>query len=111
MTQGRARDLAWPSSHVATSDATTAMRTLLLLPCLCLAGVSLSAQNYLELPITATPSGELPGYSIVPLMQPNARVQMFYDATEVGLLPFTADQLSLRFDGPIPQVGATGPFT
>jgi len=79
--------------------------------CLCLAAASLSAQNYLELPATAAPSLELPNYSIVPLMQPNARVQMFYDATEVGSTAFVADQIELRYDGPIPQVGAAGPFT
>ncbi|MFY9344828.1 MAG: hypothetical protein WAT39_20210 [Planctomycetota bacterium] len=81
------------------------------LPCLCLAAASLSAQNYVLLPSTANPTAELPGYSQLPLMQPNARVQMFYDATEVGSAPIVLDQLALRFDGPIPAVGAPGPFT
>ncbi len=78
--------------------------------CLCLAAASLSAQNYLELPATASPAFELPNYSVLPLMQPNARVQMFYDATEVGSSSFLADRIEFRFDGPIPQVGAPGPF-
>ena len=78
--------------------------------CLCSAMASLSAQNYLQLPATANPSSELPNYSLVPLMQVNSRVQMFYTATEAGSAAFTADQLELRFDGPIPQVGAPGPF-
>jgi len=78
--------------------------------CLCSAVASLSAQNYALLPATANPAAELPGYSLVPLMQVNSRVQMFYTATEAGSSSFTADQLELRFDGPIPQVGAPGPF-
>ncbi|HZN37831.1 MAG TPA: hypothetical protein VFD82_03455 [Planctomycetota bacterium] len=84
---------------------------LLLPACLCLAVASLPAQNYLELPATAAPTLELPNYSTLPLMQPNARVQMFYDATEVGSAAFVADRIELRYDGPIPQVGAPGPFT
>jgi hypothetical protein len=79
--------------------------------CLCVAAASLSAQNYLELPATASPSAETPGYSLVPLMQPNARVQMFFDAAEVGSSSFTATELAWRYDGPVPQVGAPGPFT
>lgn len=85
------------------------MRTAFL-SSLCFAAAALSAQNYSYLPATANPTGELSSYSLVPFMQPNARVQMFYDSAEVasgGL----ANQLSLRFDGPIPQVGAPGPFT
>ena len=54
-----------------------------LLPCLCFAVASLSAQTYAYLPATATPTGELSSYSLVPFMQPNARVQLFYDAAEV----------------------------
>ena len=80
------------------------------LPCLCLAAASLSAQTYAYLPATATPTGELSSYSLVPFMQPNARLQLFYDAAEVASTGI-ANQLSLRFDGPIPQVGAPGPFT
>lgn len=79
--------------------------------CLCLAAASLPAQNYLTLPANAAPAFELSSFSTLPLMQPNARVQMFYDATEVGSAAFVADQLELRYDGPIPQVGAPGPFT
>jgi hypothetical protein len=82
-----------------------------VLPCLCFAAASLSAQTYLELPATANPASELPQYSLVPLMQPNARVQMFYDAAEVGSVPLTLTELALRYDGPVPQVGAPGPFT
>ncbi|MBP8301403.1 MAG: hypothetical protein KA020_13635 [Planctomycetes bacterium] len=78
--------------------------------CLCSAVASLSAQNYLELPVSATPSQELQNYSLLPLMQVNSRVQMFYTATEVGSPTFTANQLEFRFDGPVPQVGAPGPF-
>lgn len=91
--------------------ATLPMRHTSSLACLCLAAASLSAQNYLALPATANPANELPNYSLVPLMQPNTRLQMFYDAVEVGSLPFLVDELSLRYDGPIPQVGAPGPFS
>lgn len=72
---------------------------------------ALQAQGNVFLPATANPTSELPNFSLVPFMQPNARVQMFYDAAEVGGSVFLADQLSMRFDGPIPQVGAPGPFT
>lgn len=68
------------------------------------------AQTYVLLPGTANPALELPGYSLVPLMQPSSRVQAFYDAAEVGPA-FVADRLELRYDGPIPQVGAPGPFS
>lgn len=77
---------------------------------LCSAVASLPAQNYLQLPVSAAPSAELPNYSLLPLMQVNSRVQMFYTATEVGSSAFTANQLEFRFDGPVPQVGAPGPF-
>ena len=72
---------------------------------------SLTAQNFIELPSTAQPSFELSNFSLVPFMQPNARVQMFYGSSEVGLTPFVANEIAFRFDGPIPQVGAPGPFT
>lgn len=78
--------------------------------CLSLCSAPILAQNYLELPITALPALELPEYSLLPLMQPDARVQMFYGASEIGQSSFVADELSFRFDGPIPQVGAPGPF-
>lgn len=91
-------------------------RLLTACPChgslavLSLFAASLSAQNYLALPTTAAPSLELGSYSLLPFMQPNARVQMYYDATEVGTAPIVVDQLEFRYDGPIPQVGAPGPF-
>jgi hypothetical protein len=79
--------------------------------CLCCAVASLTAQNYVTLPPTAAPAQELGSYSQLPLMQPNARVQVFYDSVEVGIAPLLLDELALRYDGPIPQVGAPGPFT
>ena len=82
-------------------------RLFALCSCLC----ALPAQGDVSLPATANPTSELPNFSLVPFMQPNARVQMFYDAAEVGDPAFVADRMSLRFDGPIPQVGAAGPFT
>lgn len=87
------------------------MRSMLSATCLCIAAASLASQNYLALPATANPGGELGNYSLVPFMQPNSRVQLFYDAAEVGTSPLIIDELSLRFDGPLPQVGASGPFT
>jgi hypothetical protein len=36
---------------------------------------------------------------------------MFYDSAETGAAPFVANQLELRYDGPLPQVGAPGPFS
>ncbi|MGK0157174.1 MAG: hypothetical protein ACI9SE_004150 [Neolewinella sp.] len=77
---------------------------------LSMCSTSLVAQGFLELPVTASPSFELSNFSLLPLMQPEARVQMFYGATESSQSNFVADQLSFRFDGPIPQVGAPGPF-
>ena len=78
---------------------------------LCLAAAPLTAQTYLSLPATANPAAELGNYSLVPFMQPNVRAQMFYDSAETGTAPFVANQLEFRFDGPLPQVGAPGPFT
>ena len=86
------------------------MKITTVVSCLCFAAASLSAQSYLQLPATANPANELPNYSIVPLMQVNSRQQLFYSAAEVGQSTFTANQLELRFDGPVPQVGAPGPF-
>ena len=86
------------------------MNTKTVALCLCSAVASQSAQSYLTLPATAAPSSELPNYTLLPLMQVNSRVQMFYSATEVGSSNFIANQLELRFDGPVPQVGAPGPF-
>jgi hypothetical protein len=86
------------------------MANRFLTPCLCCAAASLPAQNYLTLPATAAPAFELGSYSVLPFMQPNARVQVFYDALEVASGPVVLDRLELRLDGPIPAVGAPGPF-
>lgn len=77
---------------------------------LSMSSASLLAQNYLELPVSAAPAFELSDFNLLPLMQPAARVQMFYGANESSQSFFVADELSFRFDGPIPQVGAPGPF-
>ncbi len=70
------------------------------------------AQNFLYLPASLSPNTvELPSYNLRPFMQTNSRVQMFFSAAETGSSSFTASALSLRYDGPIPQVGAPGPFT
>lgn len=85
---------------------------LLLGPCLVLAA-ALPAQNHLLLPASAQPANELPDAELtgLPLMAQDARVQMFFDATETGSTNFVADEIALRYDGPIPAVGAPGPFT
>jgi len=71
-----------------------------------------AAQNYLYMPASVSPNlQELGTYRIVPFTRTAARTQMFYDATEAGAASFTATALSLRYDGPIPPVGAPGPFT
>lgn len=71
-----------------------------------------SAQGFLYLPATLSPdTTELSTYNLRPFMQTNARVQMFFSATETGSSSFTANAISMRYDGPIPQVGAPGPFT
>lgn len=70
------------------------------------------AQSFLHLPASTSPNFvELSSYNLRPFMQTNSRVQMFFGATETGSSSFTASALSLRYDGPIPQVGAPGPFT
>jgi hypothetical protein len=69
-----------------------------------------SAQSFLELPASTAPAFESPNYNLRPFMQTNCRLQMFFDATEAGSSAFTAEALALRYDGPIPQVGAPGPF-
>lgn len=82
-----------------------------LLPILLLTAAG-AAQNYLYLPASRSPNVvELGSYNLRPFMQTNSRVQMFFDATEAGSSQFTANALSLRYDGPIPQVGHPGPFT
>ncbi len=82
-----------------------------LLPLLFLSATS-AAQNYLYLPASTSPNVvESSSYNLRPFMQTNSRVQLFYSATEVGGSLFTANALSFRYDGPIPQVGAPGPFS
>jgi hypothetical protein len=73
---------------------------------------SLAAQNFLYLPASFAPANqELNRYNDIPLMRANARVQAFYDATEVGANTVAIREIALRYDGPIPPVGAPGPFT
>lgn len=103
----------WPSVPTLRVQLDTHMRTLLpsslSAALLCL---SSAAQSYLYLPATRAPqTNELAGFRIVPLMRPSARVQMFYDVNEVGQTSFVVNELALRYDGPIPPVGAPGPFT
>lgn len=80
---------------------------------LCLAAAVLPAQSYLYLPASTNAQAELNSYEQrgMPFMAQNSRLQMFFDSTEVGNQGFVADELSLRFDGPIPAVGSPGPFT
>ena len=85
-----------------------------LTPCLFAAALTsvAAAQSFLYLPASGAPAtSELNSYRIVPFMRSAARVQMFYDAGEVGASTFTATSASLRYDGPIPPVGASGPFS
>lgn len=86
------------------------MRTpILTIVALCL---PLGAQSFLHLPATENPgSFELNKWNDVPFMRKDARVQVFYSAAEVGSASFTAREISLRYDGPIPRIGAPGPFT
>ena len=89
------------------------MKLIPVLSCLCLAAASLPAQTFLLLPATAGPASELPnneGFSPA-FTAENARVQMLFSETEVGAATLVADQLSLRYDGPIPAAGAPGPFS
>lgn len=73
---------------------------------------TIPAQSFLYLPASLpTNTVELGSYSLRPFMQTNSRVQMFFSATETGSGAFVANAISLRYDGPIPQVGAPGPFT
>ena len=82
-----------------------------LLPFL-LVTATAAAQSYLYLPASTSPNiVEQSSYNLRPFMQTNSRVQIFYSATEVGGSQFAASALSFRYDGPIPQVGAPGPFT
>jgi hypothetical protein len=89
------------------------MKQLPVATCLCLAAASLSAQTYLTLPTTANPAFELNSFEPrgMPLMAQNTRVQMFFDAAEVGSASFVADEIAFRYDGPLPAVGSPAPFT
>ncbi|MCA8968644.1 MAG: hypothetical protein KDC95_02630 [Planctomycetes bacterium] len=72
----------------------------------------LTAQRTFYVPASFAPeNAELGYWSDVPMMRPNARLQAFYDATEVGTNSMIMTGIALRYDGPIPQVGAPGPFT
>jgi len=89
----------------------TPARTAALLTA-ALATGTLFSQSPLHLPATQQAGVvDVNGFSILPWNQDNSRAQMFYGASEVGSSTFTATALSFRFDGPIPAVGAPGPFT
>jgi hypothetical protein len=78
---------------------------------LTLCAASAAAQAYLHLPATDRPAtSELLHWSEEPFMRPHARMQVFYSAAETGAAAFVANELTLRFDGPIPRVGSPGPF-
>src|SRR5262245_41587034 len=110
MTHRLQRGASLFGANQARPMATIHMHSSKLIPCLCLAAASLSAQSFVELPATAAPSFELNSYSLPPLTRSNARVQVFYDQAEVGTAaPFTATEIALRYDGPIPNVGLPGP--
>lgn len=87
--------------------------TLGLLTAALLAAGGLAQQSgFLYLPATLNPANrDLPRFSIEPFSSANARLQAFYDAKEVGRSSFVATELALRWDGPLPKVGAPGPFT
>ena len=73
---------------------------------------AVAAQNYAYLPASLNlQSQEAVDYVIRPFMQQDCRVQLLYDVTEAGAASMTIDNLALRYDGPIPRVGAPGPFT
>ena len=71
-----------------------------------------NAQTFRHLPGSMSPANsELNSWNEVPFMRTQTRLQVFYGANELdGASAFTADQLSLRYDGPIPRVGQSGPF-
>src|SRR5687767_1195240 len=70
-----------------------------------------TAQGFLHLPASLSPAtSELPNYALAPFAHGNSRVQMFFAASDVGASSFTANGRSLRWGGPLPQVGAPGPF-
>lgn len=73
---------------------------------------ALAAQGYVYLPASLNlQNQEAVDYVIRPFMQQDCRAQFLFDALEVGATTLTIDQLALRYDGPIPRVGAPGPFT
>lgn len=110
MTHRGARRASLLAVNHARPMATILMHPSKLIPCLCFAAASLSAQNFVEIPATASPSFELNAYSLPPLTRADARVMVFYDQAEVPGSPFTATEIAMRYDGPIPQVGLPGPF-
>lgn len=76
-----------------------------------LLAAALPAQTYLHMPASQSPATqELGSFRIQPWTRTSARTQMFFDAAEAGRASFVATKLSLRYDGPIPPVGAPGPF-
>lgn len=88
------------------------MRVLTAVAAMAVVCGSISAQKQLYLPQSFNPeNAELSFYSDVPMMRSNARLQAFYDATEVGSSAVIATGIALRYDGPIPKVGQAGPFT
>ena len=88
------------------------MRTLDATIAVLMLAAPVFAQNPLYMPATFAPDlNELNKWDSVPLMVTNARVQVFYDRASAGATNFTARDLSLRYDGPIPPVGPPGPFT
>jgi len=88
------------------------MRSLVL-PALLATSLSAvaGAQGYLHLPASLSPEiNDLGTYAEVPWTRTAARVQQFFSQAEVGSKSFVATGMDLRFDGPIPNVGASGPF-
>jgi hypothetical protein len=86
--------------------AELSLLALTALPC------TANAQSYLYMPATqGTAAVELAGYALHPFMQTDCRLQMFFSAAEAGASNFTTNGISMRYDGPIPQVGAPGPFS
>ena len=70
------------------------------------------AQTHLHMPASLSPElSDLGNWAEVPWTRPDARMQQFFSEVEVGASSFVATGLDLRFDGPIPMVGAPGPFT
>jgi hypothetical protein len=73
---------------------------------------AVAAQGIVAIPQTAQVGQfEASGFSIRPFADRQARVQLLFDESEVGSSSLTVDRIQLRYDGPIPRVGAPGPFT